>query len=128
MPTTLQDLSTIIWKEWKELLAPCGAVPAGGIMGLVLDVGIFGILLPVQLGAELVRSPNLLLFWAWVPLFLVITVIADAFAGERERHTLETLLATRLSIRLFCWAKSRGHGAVWLGIDPGQFGVGADHG
>jgi ABC-2 type transport system permease protein len=28
---------------------------------------------------------------------MVSTLIADAFAGERERHTLETLLATRLS-------------------------------
>ncbi len=96
MPTPLQDLNTIIWKEWKELLSLRGSTRSG-IMGLVLSVGVFGILLPVQLGAELVRSPNLLLFWAWVPLFLVITVIADAFAGERERHTLETLLATRLS-------------------------------
>ncbi len=96
MPTTLQDINTIIWKEWKELLTLRGSTRSG-VMGLVLSVGVFGILLPVQLGAELVRSPNLLLFWAWVPLFLVITVIADAFAGERERHTLETLLATRLS-------------------------------
>jgi ABC-2 type transport system permease protein len=28
---------------------------------------------------------------------MVSTLIADAFAGERERHTLETLLASRLS-------------------------------
>jgi ABC-2 type transport system permease protein len=37
--------------------------------------------------------------WAWVPLFLVSSVIADSFAGERERKTLEALLATRLSNR-----------------------------
>jgi len=96
MRTYLADIGTVIWKEWKELLTLRGSTRSG-IMGLVMSVGVFGILLPVQLGAELVRSPNMLLFWAWVPLFLVITVIADAFAGERERHTLETLLATRLS-------------------------------
>ncbi len=96
MNTHLHDITTIIWKEWKELLTLRGSVRSG-VMGLVLSVGVFGILLPLQLGAEMVRSPSLLLFWAWVPLFLVITVIADAFAGERERHTLETLLATRLS-------------------------------
>jgi ABC-2 type transport system permease protein len=30
---------------------------------------------------------------------MVIQIVADSFAGERERHTLETLLATRLSER-----------------------------
>ena len=96
MNTNLQDINTVVWKEWKELLTLQGSARSG-IMGLVVSVGVFGILLPVQLGPELVRTPSLLLFWAWVPLFLVIAVIADAFAGERERHTLETLLATRLS-------------------------------
>ena len=104
MPTTLQDINTVIWKEWKELLTLRGSARSG-VMGLVVSVGVFGILLPVQLGADLVRSPNLLLFWAWVPLFLVITVIADAFAGERERRTLETLLATRLSDRAILLGK-----------------------
>src|SRR5262249_31553150 len=37
---------------------------------------------------------------------IVITaVIADAFAGERERHTLETLLASRLSDRSILFGK-----------------------
>ena len=35
--------------------------------------------------------------WMWFSLLLVINVVADSFAGERERHTLETLLASRLS-------------------------------
>jgi ABC-2 type transport system permease protein len=34
--------------------------------------------------------------WGWVPYLLVSGVVADSFAGERERHTLETLLASRL--------------------------------
>jgi ABC-2 type transport system permease protein len=38
-------------------------------------------------------------------MFLVSTVIADAFAGERERHTLETLLATRLSDNAILFGK-----------------------
>jgi ABC-2 type transport system permease protein len=37
------------------------------------------------------------LVFAWLPLMLVMAVVADSFAGERERHTLETLLASRLS-------------------------------
>ncbi len=104
MGRLFEDVRTVIWKEWKELLTLRGSTRSG-LMGLMVSVGIFGILLPIQLGPELVRSPNLLIFWAWVPLFLVITVIADAFAGERERHTLETLLASRLSDRAILLGK-----------------------
>jgi len=43
--------------------------------------------------------------WAWVPLFLVMGVIAYSFAGDRERHTLETLLASRLSNRAILLGK-----------------------
>ena len=32
-------------------------------------------------------------------------MIADSFAGERERHTLETLLASRLSDRAILFGK-----------------------
>jgi len=50
-------------------------------------------------------------------LILIATTIAESFAGERERHTLETLLASRLSDRailigkllvsiLFAWGMS----------------------
>jgi ABC-2 type transport system permease protein len=38
-----------------------------------------------------------LVMWGWLPYLLVNSVVADSFAGERERHTLETLLASRLS-------------------------------
>lgn len=36
---------------------------------------------------------------------MVNSVIADTFAGERERHTLETLLASRLSDRAILFGK-----------------------
>ena len=35
----------------------------------------------------------------------VYSVVADSFAGERERHTLEALLATRLSDRAILFGK-----------------------
>ncbi|NPV06837.1 MAG: ABC transporter permease subunit [Anaerolineae bacterium] len=69
----------------------------GGWVGLLLVLGVFGVLLPYQSGRSWVDSPLALVYWAWLPLFLVISVVADSFAGERERHTLEALLATRLS-------------------------------
>jgi ABC-2 type transport system permease protein len=68
-----------------------------GRSGMLLFIAAFGVLLPLMNGRAWITSPVLALAWTWVPMFLVSTVIADAFAGERERHTLETLLASRLS-------------------------------
>ena len=91
------DIATVMWKEWRELL-PVGAAARGRnrAWSLLVVLLVFGIFLPLQSGREWVESPLTLLYWGWVPLFMVTSVIADAFAGERERHTLETLLATRL--------------------------------
>ena len=41
----------------------------------------------------------------WLPFSLVGTTMVDSFAGERERHTLETLLASRLSDRAILFGK-----------------------
>jgi ABC-2 type transport system permease protein len=88
------DAGAVAWKEWRELLGQRGL---RGKSGMLLFVAVFGIVLPLQTGPKWITSPAIAIAWAWVPMFLVTTVIADAFAGERERHTLETLLASRLS-------------------------------
>jgi len=90
----MADVGTVMWKEWKEILMGRGL--RGGLLNLLILAGVFGVFLPLQFGRTLVESPLTLLIWAWVPPFLVISVVADAFAGERERHTLETMLASRL--------------------------------
>jgi ABC-2 type transport system permease protein len=90
------DIFTIVWKEVRELLVQKPNL-RGGWLGMMVFIGVFGILLPLQTGRAWVESPIGLLYWIWVPFILVSTVIADSFAGERERHTLETLLASRLS-------------------------------
>jgi ABC-2 type transport system permease protein len=43
--------------------------------------------------------------WVWLPVFLVATMICESFAGERERKTLETLLASRLDDRTILFGK-----------------------
>jgi ABC-2 type transport system permease protein len=83
-------------KEWKELLRQRGSL-RGGIFGIFVFFGVLGIFMPMQFGAEWVTSASQLIIWGWLPFLLVSGVIADSFAGERERHTLETLLASRLS-------------------------------
>jgi ABC-2 type transport system permease protein len=94
----MKDIITIVKKEWKEILLQSQGF-RGGRLGLLVFVAVFGIFLPLQMGREWINSPTNLLLWGWVPFLLVSGVVADSFAGERERHTLETLLASRLSDR-----------------------------
>jgi ABC-2 type transport system permease protein len=91
----IYDMWTIMCKEFKETLRLRGNLK-GGTLGVLIFLIIFGVFLPVQMGRQWLDSPMVLYFWIWVPLFLVSSVVADSFAGERERNTLETLLASRL--------------------------------
>jgi ABC-2 type transport system permease protein len=43
---------------------------------------------------------------SWCPLLLSAGLVADTFAGERERDTLEALLASRLSDRAILFGKT----------------------
>ena len=102
----IADIGTIIWKEMHELLAGAGMGNLrGGRLGLLALLAVIGIFLPLQMGPELVTSPVVMLLWSWVPLFLASAVVADAIAGERERRTLETLLASRISDRAIVLGK-----------------------
>jgi ABC-2 type transport system permease protein len=92
----IHDILTIMWKEMKELFRLKGTL-RGSTVGVLVFLFVFGIFLPLQLGQQWVEKPMVLVLWLWVPLFLVSSVVADSFAGERERQTLETLLASRLS-------------------------------
>jgi ABC-2 type transport system permease protein len=60
-------------------------------------------------------------------------VIADSFAGERERHTLETLLASRLSDRAILFGKAGaavgyGAGLTWISLLLGLVTANLVHG
>jgi ABC-2 type transport system permease protein len=114
----MADALTILWKEWKEILHGGGG---RGKLGILLFLVVFGVALPWQMGREWIASPLALVYWAWLPLFMVNTVVADAFAGERERHTLETLLASRLPDRAILFGKigaamGYGVGLTWLSL------------
>ncbi len=68
-------------------------------------MGVLGILLPIQFGPEWVESASQKIIWGWLSFLLVSGVITDSFAGECERHTLETLLASHLSDRAILFGK-----------------------
>ena len=98
----MKETWAVALKEWREIAGQDGMQ---GRAGMLLFIGAFGVLLPLMNGRSWITSPVLVFAWTWVPMFLVSTVIADAFAGERERHTLETLLASRLSEEAILFGK-----------------------
>jgi ABC-2 type transport system permease protein len=98
------DFITVLWKEWKEIVLERSASGAGNFRPLILIV-VVGILIPFKMPPERFFSPSQLLLPVFLSAFVITAVIADSFAGERERHTLETLLASRLSDRSILFGK-----------------------
>lgn len=116
--TLFQDIGTVITKELKEFFASGGS--RGRYLTLIV-LGIFGILLPLTTGSRdsawVTSAAPVGLYGLALPIILILSVGADTFAGERERHTLETLLASRLpdqaiffgkliAISIFGWGQS----------------------
>lgn len=99
-----QDILTMVWKELRELVVMRGQ-RRGGLMSIMVLVAVFGILMPLQNGPDWFATPVPILYYGWLPFILVSSVIADSFAGERERHTLDTLLASRLSDTAILYGK-----------------------
>lgn len=106
----IADIWTVMVKEWREYVA--GASASGGsgrgrgVVGVLLIIGIVSIFLPLQLGRALFASAApVIVDGLFLPYLILQSVIADSFAGERERHTLETLLASRLSDRAILLGK-----------------------
>jgi ABC-2 type transport system permease protein len=94
----IADVLTIAWKDLREVLFQSGTLKRSA-RGLLFSLVIFGVVLPIQLGRDLVREPAAILVSIMGPLLFASAMVADGIAGERERHTLETLLASRLSDR-----------------------------
>jgi ABC-2 type transport system permease protein len=94
----LDDVLTVIWKEWKEVVWQQGTMSKRPTqMRIIIILLLFGIIIPWRAGPSYVENPMSLIVPTLVPIFAIIGIVTDSFAGERERHTLETLLASRLS-------------------------------
>ncbi len=99
----MNDLLTMMWKESKDLLFQGGW---RAWIRPVLLIGILGVYLPLQFGLGwLELSPIEMYVILWIPFSVILSFIGDAIAGERERHTLETLLASRISDRAILLGK-----------------------
>ena len=91
----MTDILTIVWKERKGLLRVRGR-RAQALLTMLSPV-FLAIYLPWSAGADWVESGLSVILSIIVPFTLVGITVPDSFAGERERHTLPTLLASRLS-------------------------------
>jgi ABC-2 type transport system permease protein len=93
----------MLWKESKD------GIFQGGWRSLIrplLVIAIVGVYLPLQLASQWVElTPIAMILSLWVPFFVIISFIGDSIAGERERHTLETLLASRMPDRAILLGK-----------------------
>lgn len=119
----LQDIQTILYKEFKEIIHMRGGRRSGWI-NLLVVIGILGVYMPLMSGREWVTNPVNAISFAWLPLFMVIGVVVDGIAGERERHTLETLLASRLPDRAILLGKIAAAVLYSLGIGASALLVG----
>ena len=99
----MNDLWTMIWKETKDSLLQ------GGLSALIrplLLIGILGIGFPWRLGLQwLTLTPLAMGLVLYIPFTVILSFVGDAIAGERERHTLETLLASRINDRAILLGK-----------------------
>jgi ABC-2 type transport system permease protein len=111
----IADLRTVMWKEWKELLAQRGQSLVESL-GLLVVLAFLGLFFPIQYGPAWLETPVAVVLAAWMPLLLVASVVCDSIAGERERHTLETLLASRLSTEVVLLGKIAGSVAYGWGF------------
>jgi len=97
------DMLSVIWKERKSLFVSRGS-RMRALWNLLIPLVLVAIWFPLAQGPDWVTSPVALIA-LMIPTLLVSTTIPDSFAGERERHTLSTLLASRLPDRAVLFGK-----------------------
>jgi ABC-2 type transport system permease protein len=99
----LDDILTIIWKERKSMLRYQGS--RSRFLLVLLSPILLATVFPWQWGPDWVAEIPSVILSVVVAVILVGITIPESFAGERERHTLNTLLASRLSDRAILFGK-----------------------
>ncbi len=98
----MSDIWTVIWRERKTLFRYRGS-RLRTMLTILVPVIMVAVYFPWQM--EDWADSFVSLFSAVVPMMMVLLTVPDSFAGERERHTLGTLLATRLPDRAILFGK-----------------------
>jgi ABC-2 type transport system permease protein len=100
-----REIGVVMRKELREVGLEGGGTGRFGRLTPFIGVIVAGIVLPLNLGVRFVTPAIMMGLGVILPLLFVLPIVADSFAGERERHTLETLLATRLPDRAILFGK-----------------------
>ncbi len=90
----LQDVLTVMWKERRGLLRYRASRTRVAVA--LLSPFLLAIYGPLRDGAEWVDNEGSVILAMLVSVIIVAITVPDSFAGERERHTLGTLLVSRL--------------------------------
>jgi ABC-2 type transport system permease protein len=83
----------VLRKELAEMFGDWHSAYGALIQGAIL-IAICGVVVPGDKPVVWLQPDQLALLYGMFPAVLAATFAADSFAGERERKTLETLLAT----------------------------------
>jgi ABC-2 type transport system permease protein len=100
----ITDILTVMWKDRKGLMRQGGSRLRGAANQLLVVV-MLAVMLPIQMGTDWFSHSLTLVAAFVIPMLAVGITVPESFAGERERHTLETLLASRLPDRAILFGK-----------------------
>lgn len=90
-----EDIATVFWKERKSALRLPGS-RLRSLLAVGMALAYFGVIGPWQEGGSWVTGGGPIMLAIIVPMLVIMMVVPDSFAGEKERRTLSTLLASRL--------------------------------
>lgn len=99
----IEDIFTVMWKERKTILR--GQASHSKFLQMLLFPIILNTVFPITWGSDWVTDFPPLISAIIIPALLIAVTVPDSFAGERERHTLDTLLASRLPDRAIFFGK-----------------------
>lgn len=110
----ITDIRTVMWKELREsMVRPRGGGRSGGLFSLLFNLVFLGVIIPASSAPDWTGVPAIAVS-AGAAVMIVMTQVPDSFAGERDRKTLETLLASRLPDRAILLGKMGA--AVLMGV------------
>ena len=99
----LTDIKTVVWKEIKVQFR--GRTKKSSFLRQLMAPIVLAAVFPFTWGADWVNDFPPLIIAFITPALIVGVMVPDSFAGERERHTLDTLLASRLPDRAVLFGK-----------------------
>jgi ABC-2 type transport system permease protein len=91
------DILSVVWKERKSQFRVRGSRLR--FLMMLFSPLLLGTIFPITWGPDWLSELPPLVIATITSVILVAVMVPEAIAGERERHTLETLLASRLPDR-----------------------------